>query len=235
MADRGADRVVDLVEGHATLADRVVGQIAAGGLPRHISREDLRSAALEALYQSARRFDPDLGVPFEHYASRRMRGAVLDELRSLDWATRTTRARARQVDQATEHLSQQLGRTPASAEVADLAGLDLREVRESRHDVARASVLQLDALYADHGGDMPLRADGSDPEAVVLDLERDRELGEAIDLLSERHGAVIRGYYLHGRRLLDLAGDFGVSESRVCQLRAEGIRALRDTLVGAGA
>jgi RNA polymerase sigma factor for flagellar operon FliA len=234
MADRGANRVVDLVEGHTSLADRVVAQVAAGGLPQHVSRDDLRSAALEALYQAARRFDPELGVPFEHYACRRMRGAVLDELRAFDWATRTTRARARQVAQATEHLSQHLGRTPGSDEVADLVGLDQREVRDSRHDVARAAVLQLDALYADHGGEMPLRADESGPEALVLDLERDRELDEAIDRLSERHGAVIRGYYLDGRKLLDLAGDFGVSESRVCQIRAEGIRALRDVLVGAG-
>src|SRR5437879_4854891 len=215
--DSGA--VAVLVHDHTALADRVVGTMAAAGIPRHVSRDDLRSAALLALFQAASRFDRSIGVPFEHYAARRMRGAVLDELRSCDWATRTTRQRVRQVDHAIERLSQRLGRSPDLDEVATELGLPLADVTTSHTDHTRASVLQLDALYADHDGDLPIRCDSPQPDVIVLEQERDRELGAAVDELSPRLGAVIRGYYLQGRKLRELADELGVTESRVCQMR----------------
>jgi RNA polymerase sigma factor for flagellar operon FliA len=235
MAACEQDPVVSLVEAHVPLADRVVGRVAAAGLPRHVCRDDLRSAALLALYQAAQRFDPARGVPFEHYASRRMRGAVLDELRSTDWATRAARTRGHVIDAAAQRLSQGLGRVPSLEEVATEVGMCSEDVLHAQHDEARASVLQLEALHADHGGEMPLGSADAGPEHMVLEYERKQELDDAIERLSDRHGAVIRGYYFEERKLLDLADDFGVSDSRVCQIRAEGIKALRDVLVGADA
>ena len=230
-AEQGA--VAVLVREHTDLADRVVGTMASAGIPRHVSRDDLRSAALLALFQAANRFDRSIGVPFELYAARRMRGAVLDELRSCDWATRTTRQRVRQVDQAIERLSHRLGRTPHLDEVADELGLPVEEVTTSHGDHTRASVLQLEALYADHDGDLPIRCDAPGPDVIVLEQARDEALDAAVDELPPRLGTVIRGYYLHGRKLRDLADELGVTESRVCQMRGEGVKALREVLAGA--
>jgi RNA polymerase sigma factor FliA len=230
MAVVEVDQVALLVGEHAPLAERVVGSMASSGIPKHVPRDDLRSAAYFALFQAATRFDEELGVPFEHYAARRIRGAVLDELRSWDWATRTTRTRVRQVDLAAERLTQRLGRSPNLTELAEELGVGVGEVAASQHDDNRAAVLQLDGLYVDHHGDLPLACERPGPEVIVIDDERERLIEDAIDSLPTRHGAVIRGYYYDGRKLLDLAGDFGVTESRVCQIRAEGIKALREAL-----
>jgi RNA polymerase sigma factor for flagellar operon FliA len=185
------------------------------------------------LVKAVEMFEPERGLKFETFATHKIRGAILDELRAGDWATRSARTRVRRVDDAAQRLSQRLGRAPLDDEVAVEVGLDVDDVHAAHDDRARAAVLQLDALFDDHGGDPPIRSEILDPEAELLCGERTRELDDAIDRLSDRHGAVIRGYYLEERKLLDLAVDFGVTESRVCQIRAEGIRALREALVGA--
>jgi len=115
--------------------------------------------------------------------------------------------------------------------VATELGLPVDEVASSREDHLRTSVLQLDAVYADQG-ELPIPGEGPEPDVIVLAQDRDRTLDAAVGKLPARLGAVIRGYYLHGRKLRELADELGVTESRVCQMRGEGVKALREALAG---
>ena len=112
-------------------------------VPAHVSRDDLTSAGLAALAQAARAYDADRGAGFVAYASTRIRGAVVDELRGMDWASRSVRRRARSVDEVRGTLSTELGRPPTDAEVAAALGMGLDQLKAHRDDVSRASVLSL--------------------------------------------------------------------------------------------
>ena len=130
-------------------------------VPLHVNRDDLASAAMYALASAARNFDPTLGVPFAGYAALRMRGALTDELRSMDWASRESRRRARGIESAATRLTEKLGRTPTSREVAEELGLKTVEMSTVRADAERASVLSLHSLAPDHEElDVPSRQDG---------------------------------------------------------------------------
>lgn len=225
MADKLAEE--DLVRRHLPLVQYAVAEVASR-VPRHVSRSDLVSAGMVGLAQAARSYDAARGIAFDRYASQRIRGALLDELRSRDWASRTVRAKARAVTAATDHLTANLGRTPTKAEVAERAGIDVRAIDDLADDVHRAVVLNYDSLMASGDGEAILPSDHMTPEATLLERERTAYLIDAVAALPERLRRVIVGYFFEELPMLVLAEELGVSESRISQMRAEALALMKD-------
>lgn len=219
----------DLVRRHLPLVGYAVAEIA-NKVPRHVSRADLESAGMEGLAQAARSFDAERGIAFDRYASNRIRGALLDELRRRDWASRSVRARARKVNAATDDLTARLGRKPTDGEVAEMAQLDTEVVRAVHDDVYRASVLNVEALVSSAEGGNAMPADHVTPDAVLLERERRSYLLDAVSALPDRLRHVVVGYFFDERPMQELADELGVTESRISQMRAEALVLLRDGL-----
>jgi RNA polymerase sigma factor for flagellar operon FliA len=219
----------DLITGHIPLVGHVVRETMSR-VPGHVSRDDLTSAGLAALVQAARGFDPDRGVPFARYAATRVRGAVLDELRSVDWASRSVRRRARDLDETRSRLTHSLGRVPTDAEVASALGLTPEEIAANADDLARAQVLSLHAGDESTSYAESVASASPTPEQVVEHQERMVYLTEAVAELPERLRAVVEGYFLAERPMAEIAAELGVTESRVSQMRAEALVLLRDAL-----
>jgi RNA polymerase sigma factor FliA len=216
----------DLVRNHLPLVGHLVRDMLSR-LPAHVSREDLISAGMAALAGAAKNFDPSRGTPFGSFATTRIRGALLDELRGLDWASRSVRSRARRVDAAQQQLTASLGRLPTQAELAETLGLTVDELNAIDEDVQRAVVLSLQGFTAGTAEELvPERTAG--PEDLLIHRERIGYLHHAIDALPERLKRVVTAYFFDERPMLDIAEELGVTESRVSQLRAEALTLLRD-------
>jgi RNA polymerase sigma factor FliA len=218
-----------LIREHQPLVGYAVTEIAAR-IPRHVSRDDLVSAGMLGLLQAARSFDPERGVDFTAYARVRIRGALLDELRSRDWASRSVRATARTLDATVERLTATLQRTPTSREVGEAMGVDSHVLDSIAADVDRASVLNYESVILGGDADDLLPSTGTHPEDQVLARERCAYLYDAVGALPERLRTVVEGSFFDGRPLLDIANELGVTESRVSQMRSEALLLLRDAL-----
>ena len=220
--------VDDLVRAHLPLVGHLVREML-GRLPAHVSREDLVSAGMAALAAAAKSFDAERGTPFGSYATTRIRGALLDELRGLDWASRSVRSRARRVESTQQQLTATLGRTPTQAELAQALGMGTEELNTIDEDVQRAVVLSLQGFTAGTAEDLvPERAPG--PEDLLLHRERIGYLHQAISALPERLRRVVTGYFFEERPMQEIAGELGVTESRVSQLRSEALTLLKEGL-----
>lgn len=217
----------ELVKANIPLVHYAVAEIAAK-IPRHVSRDDLVSAAMAGLAQAARNFDVERGIAFDRYASTRIRGALLDELRSCDWASRSVRSRARQVQNAVEELQAKYGRSPNNDEIAKHLGTDLSTVEAVTEDVHRAVVLNYDSMVVDGGAEEILPSDQRSPDAILVERERQSYLHDAIDTLPDRLKHVVEGYFFQERPMKELADELGVTESRVSQMRAEALELLKD-------
>lgn len=198
-------------------------------VPAHVPRDDLTSAGLAALAQAAKAYDDQRGAGFLAYAATRIRGAVIDELRGMDWASRSVRRRARRLDETREQLASRLGRRPTDAEIADEMGVSAHELAAHHEDVARASVLSLQG-FDDGGVDELLPATTLTPEAVIERRERLAYLHDAVATLPERLRTVVEGYFFAERPMAEIAEQLGVTESRVSQLRAEAVSLIKDAL-----
>jgi RNA polymerase sigma factor for flagellar operon FliA len=219
----------ELVRAHLGLANQAVNELARR-LPAYVNRDDLSSAAMLGLAQAARSWDPDRGASFERHAATRIRGALLDELRGSDWASRSVRSRARRLQQAGEALTGRLGRAPTQAELAEELGTDTAAVQKLVSDVHRATVLNYESIVADGEADDLLPSGDRAPDHVLVDRERRAYLSDAVLALPERLRAVVIGYFYQERPMLEIAAELGVTESRVSQLRAEALILLRDGL-----
>jgi RNA polymerase sigma factor for flagellar operon FliA len=196
-------------------------------LPAHVSREDLVSAGMAALAGAAKGFDHERGIPFGSFATTRIRGALLDELRGLDWASRSVRAHARRVETARQDLTNAIGRTPTQPELAAALGIGVEELKAIDEDVRRAVVLSLQGFAAGTAEDMvPERTAG--PEELLLHRERIGYLHQAVQVLPERLRRVVTAYFFEERPMLEIAAELGVTESRVSQLRAEALVLIKD-------
>lgn len=216
-----------LVREHLGLVRRAVAELSAR-MPRHAPRDDLMSAGMVGLAQAARNYDSSRGVPFHRYAATRIKGALLDELRTHDWASRPVRAKARHMELATEKLTAAFGRAPTPAEVAEAMGVQKSAIDGLNQDLHRATVLNYEALVQSGEGEGVVLVDDRDPEGDLLDRERNAYLVDAVKALPERLRIVVLGYFFEDRSMQDIGAELGVSESRVSQLRAEALDLLRD-------
>ena len=194
-------------------------------VPSHVDRDDLASAGAVALVRAFDAYDASTGVPFNRYAAIRIRGAILDELRSLDWASRGTRARVRRVTAITESLTAELGRAPSREQLASALGIEVVEVDAAQADASR-KVLSIDAYDGVLGDVLPTREMG--PEESLLVDERLSYLRAAIEVLPERLRGVVEQVFFADRSVTEIAAEMGVTQSRVSQLRAEALVMLRD-------
>ncbi len=197
-------------------------------LPGHVHTDDLTSAGMSALFGAAGSFDPAHGVPFARYAARRIRGALLDELRSADWATRSLRGRVRERNSMHESMTAHLGRTPSPDELAQAMGISRAELQRIEADLHQSVVLRIDHLATDAGADAILPSTSRTPESVLVERERQSYLRDAVHSLPERLQKVVRGCFFEDRPMRELADELGVTESRISQLRAEALKMLRD-------
>jgi RNA polymerase sigma factor for flagellar operon FliA len=198
-------------------------------VPAHVHRDDLASAGYAALVTASQAFDGSRGIPFGRFAAMRVRGALLDELRSMDWASRSVRARARRAETARAELTAQLGRTPSAQELAELLGVAVSELSNVDDDVQRAAVLSLQGFTTGAAEDLVTET-SLNPEEMLLHRERVGYLHDAVSVLPERLRFVVEASFLQERPLSEVAAELGVTESRVSQLRTEALALLKDGL-----
>jgi RNA polymerase sigma factor for flagellar operon FliA len=228
-----------LILTYAPLVKFVAGRVGAS-LPSHVDEQDLVSYGLLGLIGAIERFDPGRAIKFETFAMARIRGAIIDELRSLDWVPRSVRTRARQIERAIATLEKELMRAPTDAEIAAKLGVTNGELEDSLHEISRTSVAALDELWSPSGsGDQIALIDtiedefGPDPE-TSLELTEIREaLAESISSLPEREKLVVTLYYYEELTLREIGEVLGVTESRVSQLHTKAILRLKAHLSGA--
>ena len=218
--------VTELVEENLPLVGYLVREVLAK-VPAHVGRDVLTSAGMMALVVSAQSYEPDRGVPFARFAAIRIRGALLDELRGMDWAARSVRSRAREVASVQASLAAALGHTPRATDVAAALGMTLAELDAVQTDVVRASVLSLQGFAPETGAEL-LAEQAPGPEALIMQREQLGYLHDAIAELPERLRFVVSSYFFDQRQMSDIAVELGVTESRVSQMRAEALRLLRD-------
>ena len=235
----GTDVDVDaLVLTNLPLVGHCVGEVMSR-VPSHVDRDDLAGAGVEGLLQAARSWRPETGVPFTAHARTRVRGAIVDELRAVDWASRGARSRARQAADTTESLTAALGRTPSADEVADALGVDPGHVHRVRAETHRSYLTSLEEVNATPDSSRSvqdsLRDPGLSPEDHIVLAEHLGRLRRAVDLLPDRVREAVRGHYLDEEPMAVIARRLGVTESRVSQLRAEGVVLLRAALEAAEA
>ncbi|HMK98512.1 MAG TPA: FliA/WhiG family RNA polymerase sigma factor [Acidimicrobiales bacterium] len=219
----------ELVRAHLPLVNYMVSEVASR-IPRHVCRDDLVSAGMAGLAQAARAYDPARGISFQRFASARIRGALLDELRSRDWASRSVRAKARNVARATDELTAKLGRQPSPAEVANAMGSTEGELEAINNDVYRALVLNFDALPIDGNAEEVVLGGDASPDEDILDNEKRSYLVAAVDHLPERLRRVVIGYFFEELPMQALAEELGVTDSRISQMRAEALLLLKDAI-----
>ena len=228
-----------LIVNYSPLVKYVAGRLGSG-LPAHVDEADLVSYGLLGLMSAIDRYDPERDIKFETYAIARIRGSIIDELRTLDWVPRSVRSRAREIERAIRELEGQLGRAPADTEIAAKVGITLEELEESLVDISRTSIAALDELWStsSEGDQVSLLDTLEDPESVkpadALDETETREaLAEAISRLPEREKLVVTLYYYEELTLREIGEVLGVTESRVSQLHTKAILRLRSRLHGA--
>ena len=228
-----------LILTYAPLVKYVAGRLGSG-LPAHIDEGDLISYGLLGLISAIERYDPERDIKFETYAIMRIKGAIIDELRALDWVPRSVRSRAREIERAIAELESKLGRAPTDEEIATKIGISEDELEESLSDISRSSIAALDELWSVSGeGDQVSLLDTiEDTEAPspaeALDVTDVREtLADAISRLPEREKLVITLYYYEELTLREIGEVLGVTESRVSQLHTKAVLRLRSRLSGA--
>jgi RNA polymerase sigma factor FliA len=224
-----APNLDDLVTTHLPLVGHLVNE-RIGRLPTHVRKDDLLSAGYAALVSAARGFDPTKGVPFGRYAALRVRGALVDELRSADWASRSVRAAARRREAAQEELQATLGRMPTAEELAAHLGVDTGSITANNEDVTRALVLSMDGFgpETDLGSVLPDAA--PTPGEALEARERVGYLIDAVAELPAALRAVIEGYFLAERSMAEIAEELSVTVSRVSQMRSEALLLLKDAI-----
>ena len=230
-----------LILTYAPLVKYVAGRLGSG-LPAHVDENDLVSYGLLGLIGAIERYDPDRDIKFETYAIARIKGAIIDELRALDWVPRSVRSRAREIERAIAELEAKLGIAPTDEQIAEKIGITIKELEDSLTDISRSSIAALDELWSVSGdGDQVSLMDTIEdttgpPPAEVLDETETREaLAEAIARLPEREKLVVTLYYYEELTLREIGEVLGVTESRVSQLHTKAILRLKARLAGATA
>lgn len=219
------------IEEFEPLVRHIVFQVAVH-FPRHVDREELNRAGALGLVEAAQRYDFERGVPFQRFAAQRIRGAILDSVRSADWAPRSLRTMARSFEHTSQRLANEFGRPPTLEEIAAAMETTTEQLLRLQGKISRSVVLALDHMSSDEDESMTLGETLMDlgnlePSEELERRELHAYLRDAIALLPERHRLVVIGYFLEGRTSHDLARFLGVTASRVSQMRSEALEMLR--------
>ena len=227
-----AESEAGLVEEYLPLVKTVVGRLQMS-LPSHVDAEDLFSAGLVGLLDAIRHYNPKLGSTFETYARVRIRGAVFDELRRMDWVPRSIHSKARKVQEAIKQLEQKKHRIPTDAEVASALGISLDEYEHLLEEIRPATFVCLDAAISDDSDHSPSHyeafADGrqENPLDGVARSEMAEIIADRLEALPKMQRQVLALYYFEDMRLREIAEIFSLTESRICQIHSQAILALR--------
>ncbi|MFG6456683.1 RNA polymerase sigma factor FliA [Roseateles sp. BYS96W] len=219
-----------LIKQYSPLVRRLAHQMIAK-LPANVEVDDLIQVGLIGLTDALSRFDAEQGVQFETFATQRIRGAMLDELRGGDWMSRGTRRQQREIEAAVHKVEQRLGRAPNEAEIAAEMGLALADYQDLLSKVRGTQLVYLEDMSGDDGDDDYLDRhvadESSNPVAMLQDHRMREALVAAIKNLPEREQFVMSMYYEHDMNLKEIAAVLKVTESRVCQLHSQSIARLR--------
>jgi RNA polymerase sigma factor for flagellar operon FliA len=234
--DGTSDARERLILHYSPLVKFVAGRVAAG-LPQNIEQADLVSYGIFGLIDAIDKFDPARGFKFETYAISRIKGAIIDELRSIDWVPRSVRSKARSIERAYSKLENELLRTPEETEVAQELGVSEGELAQPRSQISFVGLVALDELLTagDRGSGTTVGdtvADRvNDPVAAFEVDEMKHVLADAINRMPDRERLVLTLYYYEGLTLAVIGQVLGVTESRVCQIHTKAILQLRSRLV----
>lgn len=224
-----------LILQYSPLVKYVAGRVAVG-LPQNVEQADLVSYGVFGLIDAIEKFDPERGYKFETYAIARIKGAILDELRSLDWVPRSVRAKARAIERAYAKLEAENHRAPSDGEVAAELGISEDQLQSTLTQISMVGVAALDEMLsgADRGESLTLGdtvADTGDGPVGTYEIEEMRQLlAQAINAMPEREKLVLTLYYYEGLTLAEIGRVLGVTESRVCQIHTKAVLQLRSRL-----
>ncbi len=223
-----------LILHYSPLVKYVAGRVGVG-LPPNIEQADLVSYGIFGLIDAIEKFDIERAIKFETYAISRVRGAIIDELRAIDWIPRSVRYKAREVERSYAELEAQLHRTPTEAEVAAKMGIAVGDLHHIFSQVSYVNVVALDELLSVGGekGDKLTLVDtledkgAEDPVLAFEGEETKYLLARAINQLPEREKIVVTLYYYEGLTLAEIGQVLGVTESRICQMHTKAVLQLR--------
>lgn len=214
---------------------RFLARRIAERLPQHVDLEDLISAGIVGLLDAASKYDPGKQVQFKSYAQFRVRGAILDSLRVLDWSPRELRRKGREMAEAIRILSGKLGRTPGDGEIAKEMGLSLSSFQEITGELKGLEVGSLDVDFGDDGAetevDFVAAPASENPLSLCIDRQAREQLAAALDTLPEKERLVLTLSYYEGLTLKEIGLTLGVVESRVSQIRSSALRRIRRSMV----
>lgn len=226
-----------LILQYASLVKYVAGRIAIG-LPPNVDFDDLVSFGIFGLMDAIDKYEPARGIKFETYAIARIRGAILDGLRSNDWVPRSVRQKAREMERVCLELENRLGRSASDQEMCEAMNISMNEFHQMLSEISCTTLSSLDELWAAHNPedesvrvlDLVENIDSEDPEQQVEIQELREALSKAIDVLPERDRLVITLYYYEGLTLKEIGEILEISESRVSQIHTKAILRLRGRL-----
>jgi RNA polymerase sigma factor for flagellar operon FliA len=222
-----------LIVHYSPLVKYVAGRVAVG-LPQNVDQADLVSYGIFGLIDAIEKFDLDRGFKFETYAIARIKGAIIDELRSIDWVPRSVRAKARALEKAYSKLEAKLHRTPTDAELAEEMGVNDSQLQQTFSQISFIGLVALDETLSgagERGETMSLGdtvADSEPGPMAAYEVEEMRQiLADAINGMPEREKIVLTLYYYEGLTLAEIGQVLGVTESRVCQIHTKSVIHLR--------
>ncbi|MDB5990638.1 MAG: fliA [Herbaspirillum sp.] len=223
-----------LLTQHGPLVKKLAHQLKAR-LPPNVEVDDLIQAGMMGLLDAISRYEDTHGAQFETYAVQRIRGAMLDELRSSDWLPRSIRQNMRKVEDAVQVLTQQLGRTPQESEMAKQMDLTLVQFQTLLGECGGHQLIYYEDFHDSEGGhehflDRFAASEGQDPSQGLIDESFRSAVIDAINRLPEREKILMGLYYEQEMNLKEIGAVLGVSESRVCQLHSQAIARMRSTL-----
>jgi len=225
-----------LIVRYSPLVKYVAGRVAVG-LPQNVEQSDLVSYGIFGLIDAIEKFDLDRGFKFETYAIARIKGAILDELRSIDWVPRSVRAKARALEKAYAKLEADLHRTPTDEELAEELNMTEEQLQSTLSQISFVGLVALDEMLSvsgDRGESVSLGdtiADSGEGPVAAYEVEEMRQiLAEAINRMGEREKIVLTLYYYEGLTLAEIGQVLGVTESRVCQIHTKAVLQLRSKL-----
>jgi RNA polymerase sigma factor for flagellar operon FliA len=229
------NRESDLMS-YLPLVKYIAGRIAIG-LPKSVELDDLINAGVVGLIEAHRNFDPSENVKFESFASMRIRGSILDELRAVDWAPRSTRAKSREMERAIAELENKMGHNATEQQVAESLDVSLDDLYKQLDDLSSTTLLSLDELSYGSNDDKPVplidTLQSQDKSDALTDLEREEMrnlLVDSIGLLTEQERLVIALYYYEELTLKEIGQVMELSESRVSQIHTKAVLSLRGKL-----